>query len=406
VDDVRSDSHAVPPAVRAAADWSWRLLLICAAIAVGGWLLGRVQTILVPVIIALLITIMLMPVRTFLVERAKFPRGLAVTMCVLGLIAFVGLLIFLATRQLAGGFSDLQQQVLAGVNQIRNWLITGPLDLHIDEVDEYWQQLQGMITNNLAADQLLAGARGAATTAGSFMVGIAVALMCIIFFLLDGKTIWTWLVSLLPRAARERVHQAGRRGLVTLANYMNIQILVAFIDAVGIGLGMLFFIPHLAFPIGALVFIGSFIPVAGAIITGTIAAIVVLVSNGLVPALIMAAIVLAVQQLESSVLRPILMGHAVSLHPLAVVLVVAVASMLWGIPGALLGVPLAAVANTVVQYLFGNDKYPELGDNDNLPILRTAAPFDEVSVAALTGALHLPNLPKRPTRQGHDESPN
>jgi len=383
----RGDGYAVPAPVRAAAEWSWRLLLIAAAIAVGGWLLGQVMTILVPVVVALLVTVLLTPARNFIWHRLGLPRGLAVAICVLGSLAFIGFLIFVATRQLYGGFGDLRDQALVGIEEVRRWLTTGPLGLDATEVDQYWQQIQASFTDGIGTEHILTGALGAATTAGHFFVGTLLVVFCTIFFLLDGSTIWAWIVNLLPRTARERVHQAGRRGLVTLSNYINIQILVAFIDAVGIGVGVLFFVPHLAFPIAVLVFIGSFIPVAGAILTGVVACLVVFVSNGLVSALIMAAIVLLVQQLESNVLRPVLMGHAVSLHPVAVVLVVAAASMLWGIPGALFGVPLAAVANTVVLYLFGHDKYPELGLDDHVPILRKRPSFEELSLTALTGTL-------------------
>lgn len=383
----RGDAYAVPAPVRAAAEWSWRLLLIGAAIAVGGWLIGRVQAILVPVVVALLITVLLTPARNFLWHRLGLARGLAVAVCVLGTLGFIGLLMYMATRQLYGGFSDLRDQALVGVEEVHHWLTTGPLGLDAAQVDQYWRQIQSSLTDGIGTEHIVTGALGAATTAGHFIVGTLIVVFCTIFFLLDGSTIWAWIVNLLPRTARERVHQAGRRGLVTLSNYINIQILVAFIDAVGIGLGVLFFVPHLAFPIAVLVFIGSFVPVIGAILTGVIACLVVFVSSGMVQALIMAIIVLVVQQLESNVLRPVLMGHAVSLHPVAVALVVAAASMLWGIPGALFGVPLAAVANTVVLYFFGHDKYPELGLDDHVPILRKRPSFEDLSLTGLTGTL-------------------
>jgi predicted PurR-regulated permease PerM len=211
---------------------------------------------------------------------------------------------------------------------------------------------------------------GAATTVGHIMVGALIALFCLIFFLLDGRRIWTWLVNLLPTKAREQVHQAGRRAVVTLSAYVRTQILVALIDGLGIGVGAAFFVPGLAFPIGALVFIGSFVPIVGAVVTGAIACVVVLVAKGWIWALVMLGVVLLVQQLEGHILQPFLMGHAVSLHPVAVVLVVAAGSFAAGIVGALFAVPLAAVLNTVLLYLHGNDKFPELGTDDHLPLLR------------------------------------
>jgi predicted PurR-regulated permease PerM len=205
------------------------------------------------------------------------------------------------------------------------------------------------------------------------LVGALIALFCTFFFLHDPRGIWGWVVGLLPMSARERVNQAGRRGAVTLAAYTRTQILVAAVDAVGIGIGAVFFVPSLALPISILVFVGSFVPVVGAIVTGAIAVVVVLVSNGWVAALIMLGVVLLVQQIESHALQPFLMGQAVSLHPVAVILAVAAGSYAAGIVGALFAVPLAAVLNTVILYLNGHDKFPELGDEDALPIRWRAA---------------------------------
>jgi predicted PurR-regulated permease PerM len=268
------------------------------------------------------------------------------------------------------GFQDLADQAVAGFEQFTTWLAEGPLSLDAAQLSEYGQQLQSSLVESSG---LVSGALGAATTVGHVFVGALIALFCTIFFLLDGRTIWTWLVNLLPVRARENVHQAGRRGLVTLSAYVRTQILVAFVDAVGIGVGSVFFVPALALPIGILVFIGSFVPIIGAIVTGAIATAVVLGANGWIAALIMLGIVLLVQQAESHILQPFLMGHAVSLHPVAVVLVVAAGSLAAGIVGALFAVPLAAVLNTVLLYFHGHDKFPELGTEDHLPLLRKRA---------------------------------
>jgi predicted PurR-regulated permease PerM len=219
------------------------------------------------------------------------------------------------------------------------------------------------------------------------LVGALIALFCTFFFLHDPRGIWGWIVGLLPLSARERVNQAGRRGAVTLAAYTRTQILVAAVDAVGIGIGAVFFVPSLALPIAILVFVGSFVPVVGAIVTGAIAVVVVLVSNGWVAALIMLGVVLLVQQIESHALQPFLMGQAVSLHPVAVILAVAAGSFAAGIIGALFAVPLAAVLNTVILYLNGHDKFPELGDEDALPIRWRAADAPPIRLRRAPGVL-------------------
>ncbi|SKC36815.1 AI-2E family transporter [Krasilnikoviella flava] len=361
-----SGADTVPLSVRAAASWSWRVLLIAAAVAAFLWLLASLKTIVVPVAIALLVTVLLAPVRRSL-QRWHLSKGLATAVSIVGLIVLVGGLVTLAGTSIVSGFQDLADQAVEGFRQFTTWLAEGPLQLDAEQLSGYGQQLQSSLVESSG---IVSGALGAATTVGHVFVGALIALFCTIFFLLDGRTIWTWLVNLLPVRARENVHQAGRRGLVTLSAYVRTQILVAFVDAVGIGVGSVFFVPALALPIGILVFIGSFVPIIGAIVTGAIATAVVLVAKGWIAALIMLGIVLLVQQAESHILQPFLMGHAVSLHPVAVVLVVAAGSLAAGIVGALFAVPLAAVLNTVLLYFHGHDKFPELGTEDHLPLLR------------------------------------
>jgi predicted PurR-regulated permease PerM len=301
-------------------------------------------------------------------ENVRVPRGLATALSILGLIAFVTGLVVLAGQSIVNGFQDLWDQAVAGFQEFLDWLSSGPLGLDTASLDDLTQEAQDLVAGQTST--LISGALGAATTVGHVLVGVIITLFCTIFFLQDGRTIWTWVVNLLPVGARERVHQSGRRGIVTLSSYVRTQILVALVDAIGIGVGAAFFVPSLAVSIGILVFVGSFVPILGAIFTGAIACAVVLVAEGWVSALIMLGIVLLVQQAESHILQPFLMGHAVSLHPVAVVLVVAAGSLVAGIIGALFAVPLAAVLNTVIQYLHGHDKFPELGTDDHVPLLR------------------------------------
>jgi predicted PurR-regulated permease PerM len=345
------------------------MLLIGAFIAAALWLITLLKTIVIPVAVALLLTIMLTPVRRLLNERLRLPRGLSAGLTLIGLIVVVAGLITLAGQSIANGFADLRTQAVSGFNELWTQL-SATFGLE-NELRSYSQDLLDQLEAQQSA--IVSGVFGAAATAGSVLVGTLIALFCTFFFLHDPRRIWSWLVGLLPMSARERVNQAGRRGAVTLAAYTRTQILVAAVDAVGIGIGAVFFVPSLALPISILVFVGSFVPVVGAIVTGAIAVVVVLVSNGWVAALIMLGVVLLVQQIESHALQPFLMGQAVSLHPVAVILAVAAGSYAAGIVGALFAVPLAAVLNTVILYLNGHDKFPELGDEDALPIRWRAA---------------------------------
>lgn len=362
----------VPESVKSAASWSWRLLLIGGAIAAGGWLVVQLKVIVVPVAVALLLTVLLTPVQRVLQRRLRMSRGWATGLSLIGLVAVVAGLVTVAGRSIVGGFQDLRDQAVQGFEQFTDWLSQGPLNVDSVTLSSYLDQAQSALTEN--QDSIVSGALGAATTIGHVLAGALIALFCTFFFLLDGKRIWSWVVGVLPLRARDRVHQAGRRGVITLSAYTRTQILVAAVDAVGIGVGAAFFVPSLALPLGILVFVGSFIPIVGAIVTGSIAVLVVLVAQGWAQALIMLAIVLLVQQIEGHVLQPFLMGHAVSLHPVAVILVVAAGSFAAGIVGALFAVPIAAVLNTVVLYLHGHDKFPELGTDDRVVVRGSPQP--------------------------------
>ncbi|QZN87380.1 AI-2E family transporter [Cellulomonas sp. C5510] len=369
-----SAEQSVTPSVRAAAAWSWRFLLIVAAAAAALWLVGYFQMIVVAVAVALLLTVLLTPVARWLRRAARFPRALASITSVLLLLAAVTGLVVIAGRSIAAGFGDLSDQASQGIDEALTWLSDGPLGIDTVQLDQLVQQGREQLSAN--ADALLSGALSVTTTVGHVAAGTLIALFCTFFFLLDGRTIWSWVVGLLPSSVRERVHQAGRRGIVTLSGYTRTQILVALVDATGIGLGAAILGVPLALPLATLVFVGSFIPIVGAIATGAVAVLVALVAKGWVVALIMLGVVLAVQQIEGHVLQPFLMGHAVSLHPVAVLLVVTAGSMAAGIVGALFAVPIAAVLNTVVLYLHGHDKFPQLGTDDH-PDLRPPGLFSQ-----------------------------
>lgn len=340
----------IPYGVRIAASWSWRLGLILLVAAALIWLMGRISFLIIPVMVAALLAGLLSPVVKWL-KSVRLPTGAAVAVTVLAFLGLIAGSLALVGRQLASGFGELWTQALAGVQQVQTWLADGPLHLTADQIDKYLQEGTAALQNN--SSSILSGALSFGSTAGHFAAGLVLALFILIFFLLEGDRIWSFLVSLLPRKARTATYGAGRRGWTSMVSYVRIQMFVAFVDAVGIGVGAAIIGVPLALPLGVLVFIGSFIPVVGALVTGAIAVLLALVANGPVNALIMLAIVLAVQQLESHILQPLVMGKAVSLHPVAVILSVAAGSYLAGIPGALFSVPILAVANSAIRYIAG-----------------------------------------------------
>lgn len=348
---VRADRELeqdIPYGVRIAASWAWRLGLILLMTGALVWLLGRISFLIIPVMVAALLAGLLSPVVRWLRTR-RLPNGAAVAITVVGFIGVIVGALALVGRQLASGFGELWSQALTGVKQIQDWLADGPLHLTADQIDKYLQEASGALQDN--SSSILSGALSFGSTAGHFAAGMVLALFILIFFLLEGDRIWAFLVRLLPKKARAATFGAGRKGWASMVSYARIQMFVAFVDAVGIGAGAAIIGVPLALPLSVLVFIGSFIPVVGALVTGAIAVLLALVANGPVNALIMLAIVLLVQQLESHILQPLVMGKAVSLHPVAVILSVAAGSYLAGIPGALFSVPILAVANSAIRYI-------------------------------------------------------
>lgn len=359
--DLRPAVESVPRSLRVAAAFTWRALLIAVGVVALAFLLGHTKVLWVPVVLALLLTVLLTPLVELMVRRLRFSRGLASGVTVLLLLALVGGLMTLAGREIVQGFGALWDQAQAGLDELLETAAAGPLGLDAAQIDRYLEQGREQLSEN--SGELASGALSATVTIGHVLAGAVVTLFCLLFFLKDGAQIWAWLLRLLPAPARLPAYEASRRGVVSLAAFTRTQILVAAIDAIGIGVGAAILGIPLALPLAVLVFLASFIPFVGAIATGAIAVLVALVDQGLTTALIMLGIVLLVQQIESHLLQPLLLGHAVSLHPVAVLLGVAAGSVAGGIIGALFAVPFLATFNTVVLYLHGRDKFPALGQD-------------------------------------------
>ncbi len=352
--------EAVPYGLRIAAGVAWRVIVL----AILAWGLGHVlaatRTVGIPVAVGLLLTALTMPVMVLLNHRLGLGRHLASAITTLGGLTLVIGLLALAGNQLVSGFADLRGQISEGIAQIQDWLANGPFELGSEQINQAITSAQQWVSAN--SSTLTSGAVSAGTTASEFLVGTIIALIVMFFFLAEGDSMWSWFVRLLPKDIQEPVHQGFRRGWVSLGSYVKTQMLVAFIDAFFIALGALIIGLPLVIPLALIIFFASAVPIVGAVVSGALAVVLALVVKGPVYALIMLGIVLAVQQIESHLLQPLLMGKAVSLHPLAVLLGVAVFSFLFGIVGALFAVPVMAVTNTVILYWTGHDKFPMLNE--------------------------------------------
>jgi len=337
--------RTLPSGLRIATAYAWRFLVIAAAAAVFIWLVIQLKLLVIPLLVALLVAALLWPAFDAMI-RHRVPRWLAIVICVVGTLAIVSGLLWLAVWQITQQWGDVQHRTEEAIGAFRTFLIDGPFHLSADQIEDYISQ--GLALVQEQAQTLWSGALAIGTTFGHVATGAVLALFILLCLLADGAGIWRWSVRLFPQRARAAVDAAGRNGWSTVINYARTQLLVATIDAVGIGLGAFLLGVPLAIPVAVLVFLGSFIPIVGAVVTGALAVFLALVYNGPWIALWMLVVVLAVQQLEGHVLQPILMGSAVKVHPLAVVLVVAGGAMIAGIPGALFAVPLAAFVNVAV----------------------------------------------------------
>jgi len=340
----------VPWGVDLAAAWAWRFLVIAAA----GYLIARVlgffAVITLPLVVALLIAALVTPVVAGL-HRIGVPRRLAAVLVVIGGIAFVALLLTFAGQQVAQGAADLADQVVEGLEEVRNWLQTGPLNATDSQINDVIQSAQDAISRQSQEGGALSRVTEFGTAVGHVVAGFFIVLFATFFFLADGDRIWAWLVRLAPRAAREHVDGSGRVAWVSLTQFVRATVIVAATDAIGIMIVAAVLQVPFVMAIGVLVFLGAFIPMVGATIAGIVAILVALVAQGPITALFMLGGVIAVQQLEGHVLQPFLMGRFVSLHPLGVIVAIGCGVLVAGIAGALVAVPLAAAGNAVVQHL-------------------------------------------------------
>jgi len=356
----------VPRGLQVAAAWSWRAILVAALLWGIVWLARYLSEVLIPVAVSILLTALMLPVARML-RKWGLPKALATAITVLGAVAsIVGVLIVIG-GQIAGQGPELSTNVVNGFNKLSDWLSNGPLTnwlrngpLHINAT---WLDSSTWVTK--VTDFLKASGSTIASYAaefgagvGHFFAGLALALFSLFYFIYDGRGIFSFLLNFIPRASRDRVDQAALRGWRSLASYVRATILVALTDSLGVLIVALILGVPVAPALAALVFLGAFVPIVGALVSGSVAVLVALVALGWPQALIMLGGVILVMQIEGHVLQPFLLGRAVKLHPLAVLLAIAIGIITAGIVGALLAVPLLAFTKSFVVSLAGGSEPP------------------------------------------------
>lgn len=363
-------SATVPPTFRAASEWVWRSLVIGTGILALLWVASKLTDVVFPVIVALLLAALLEPAFQHL--RYVLPRGAAAGVTVLGTLAGLIALFSFVGNQFADQLPDMTRQVTQGIDESRRRIVD-TFGLTEGQITTWLSDQWGKVS---AGDQWSSRAAQAGLTIGQMLTGFFLAMFSLFFFLYDGAGIWAWVVRLFPRGARTKVLSSGAIAWNQLKAFTRATVLVAGTDALGIGLGALVLGVPFASGVALLVFVGSFIPIVGALLSGFVAVALAFVAKGPITALIMLGVVIAVQQLESHVLQPLLLGRAVRVHPLGVILAIATGIIVGGIIGALVAVPLAAVLNAVGHNLL--EPVPDDVDHpDDLTTPAQEAEIDE-----------------------------
>jgi len=340
----------VPPALRRLAAWSWRLLVVLAAAGLVLYLLILLKVIVVPVIVALFLATLLVPLVQWL-ERRGWPHLTAVLTvfgaAVLLLAAIIAGFIPLIGNELV----TLRQRADEGVAEVQRFIASRPFGLSEDDLNRYLDQARQRFTENSTG--LTRGAVHGVTVIGELLTGLILSLFLTFFFVKDSERFTRWILDFVGRHREHHLREIGIRSATAVSGYLRGQATVGAVDAVFIGIGLAVLGVPLVVPLAFLTFVAAFLPLVGAFVAGVLAALVALVTKGVTTALLVVGLTVLVQQLEGHLLAPLLLGRAVALHPVVIILALAAGAILGGIIGAFLAVPIAAVVTAVGTYLRG-----------------------------------------------------
>lgn len=324
---------------------AWRLVAIGVVVFFGFRALRTISVVILAVVVAAFIAAVLWRPNEWLRSRGVPPSVASIAVLVVAISALVGL-ITLVSSQVANSFENLSQDLEEAVDSFRDWLVTGPLGLTQAEIDEYWNGITEWF-QNVGSDSLLGGA----TVALEVVTGFFLAIIVTFFLLKDGRRLTRALLDRLPAPTSGKVATSVSLARKTIAHYMAGIAVVGLFDAVLIGVALWIVGTPLVLPLAVLVFLGAFIPLVGAFVSGLLAVAVTFVNGGLVDGLIILAVVVGVQQFEGDVIMPLVYGQTLKLHPLVILLGVAAGGIAFGLFGAFLAVPLIAVAVSIDESL-------------------------------------------------------
>jgi predicted PurR-regulated permease PerM len=347
----------VPRWLRSGAAIAWRLIAIAAAVALTVYALAYLHIVVLPIIVALLLSTVLRPPTRWL-ARHHFSDAAAAATVMIAAIAVLASAIALAGAAIGRQFEDLADSVQDGVREAGDALAQPPFNLSKADIQ---QKIDDGVENlSSSSSSLTDGVLHGAIVVGEVITGLIITLLLLFFFLKDGPEMWRWVVETTGGRQRRRMDEMAQRCYTALAGYVRGLVLVGIADATMIGTGLLILGVPLVAPLMLLTFLGAFIPLIGAFSAGLAAVLIALVSGGVVTALIVLGLVIAVQQVEGHLLYPIIMGRTIKIHPIAVILSLATGGILAGVIGVFISVPIVTVAATALAYLRETRERPAL----------------------------------------------
>jgi len=328
--------------------WGLRIVLIAAGVFVLGLVIGKLWVVVFPTILALAVSTVLSPGAGWL-RRHRIPSPLAALAMLMAFLLLVTGLIAILTPQVAGQAPELARSASVGLQRIRDWLTDGPLSLSEGQITRAIEAIQDKLRESAAA--ISSGVFSTLGAATSAIINIVLVLMLTFYFVKDGHKFIPWVTQLGGKRTGEHAAELMDRTWNTLGGFIRTQTIVALIDAIIIGIGLTIIGVPLAIPLAVITFVGAYVPILGALISGVLAVLVTLVTNSPRDALVALILVLAVQQLEGNVISPWLQGKSLNLHAAVVLLAVTLGGSVWGITGAFLAVPVAATLAEVLRYV-------------------------------------------------------
>ncbi|MDO5710797.1 MAG: AI-2E family transporter [Micrococcales bacterium] len=342
-----ASGRTVPDSMREAAAWSWRFLVIGAVAYVLLRVLAMMPIVTIPFVVALLLTTVLAPVQRWLRDRVGVPHSLAAFLALLVGVGVIGLISGFIGTQVRTNAPRLAEQVSAMVDVAATWFQRGPLQLSDAQVEQYSQELQRAFAAN--QERLVSGALTTLSALTHLLAGTLLLLLATFFLLRDGDRIWSWALSLLPVYSRARLDAVGRFGWRTLGGFMRGQSIIALLHAITVFVVLVILRVPMATALSVLIFIGSYIPILGMTVTGTLCVVVTLIEHGPAAAIVVAITIIVLIQVEAHLLQPLIMARTVEVHPLGVAMAVLAGTTFGGIAGALFAVPIVAFGNATIR---------------------------------------------------------